>query len=75
MIPARFAPILFGFILSGLMSCIVSGIATFRALGDEQAFVDAWMASWMFSWAAAFPTVLVVAPMARRIVVRLTAAP
>jgi hypothetical protein len=75
MMPARFSPILFGFILSGLMSCIVSGIATFRALSDEQAFVDAWMASWMFSWAAAFPTVLIVAPLARRIVARLVVAP
>lgn len=45
MIPARFSPILFGFILLGLMSCIVSGIAMFRALSDEQALVDAWMAS------------------------------
>lgn len=45
MIPACFAPILFGFILLGLMSCIVSGIAMFRALSDEQALVDAWMAS------------------------------
>ncbi len=32
MIPARFAPVLFGLILSGLMSAIVSAIATFRAL-------------------------------------------
>jgi hypothetical protein len=32
MIPARFAPILFGFILSGLMSAIVSAIATARVL-------------------------------------------
>ena len=32
MIPARYATILFGFILSGLMSCIVSGIATAREL-------------------------------------------
>lgn len=31
--PARFAPVLFGFILSGLMSLLVSGIATFRNAG------------------------------------------
>jgi hypothetical protein len=28
MIPARFAPVLFGFVLSALMSLLVSGIAT-----------------------------------------------
>lgn len=72
MIPARFAPILFGFILSGLMSCVVSGIATVRALGLIDGVFGAWMASWTFSWAAAFPTVLVVAPIARRLVARLT---
>ena len=33
MIPARYAPIVFGLILSGLMSLIVSGIATLRAVG------------------------------------------
>jgi hypothetical protein len=74
MIPARFAPIVFGFILSGLMSCIVSGIATLRAIGLPPEFMFKWMTSWGFSWAVAFPTVLVVAPMTRRIVARLTRA-
>jgi hypothetical protein len=39
MIPARFAPVVFGFILSGLMSCIVSAIATLRAVGLPPDFV------------------------------------
>lgn len=73
MIPARFAPILFGLILSGLMSCIVSGIATLRALGPAPEFFGSWMGSWVVAWAIAFPTVLVVAPLTRRIVARLTA--
>jgi hypothetical protein len=30
MIPERFAPVLFGFILSGLMSFVVSGISTLK---------------------------------------------
>lgn len=73
MIPARFAPVLFGLILSGLMSCIVSGIATLRALGPAPGFLGAWMTSWLVAWAIAFPAVLVVAPLTRRIVARLTA--
>lgn len=68
MIPARFAPVAFGFILSGLMSCMVSGIATVRALGVVQGFFGEWMSSWVFSWAIAFPVVLVVAPVTRRMV-------
>lgn len=74
MIPARFAPIVFGFILSGLMSLIVSGIATFRALDPADAFLPAWGAAWLVSWAVAFPVVLVVAPITRRIVARLVRA-
>ena len=72
MIPARFAPVLFGFILSGVMSCIVSGLATLRAIGMPPDFLGTWMISWLFSWGVAFPTVLVVAPITRKFVARLT---
>jgi hypothetical protein len=72
MIPARMAPILFGLILSGLMSCVVSGIATWRAVGAHPGFIGDWAGSWIVSWAIAFPTVLIVAPITRRIVAALT---
>ncbi len=71
MIPARFAPVLFGFVLSGLMSCMVSGIATVRMLDGSTPLLGAWMSAWVFSWIIAFPTVLFVAPVTRRIVARL----
>jgi protein-S-isoprenylcysteine O-methyltransferase Ste14 len=71
MIPARFAPILFGLILSGLMSLIVSGLSTARTVGLIAAFPGLWLSNWAVSWAIAFPTVLVVAPAARRIVAHL----
>ena len=70
MIPARFAPILFGFILSGLMSLIVSGIATFRAIGLAEGVFGLWISAWLASWLVAFPCVLVVAPFTRRLVAR-----
>lgn len=66
--PARFAPILFGFILSGLMSLLVSGIATFRNAGVVDGFFGIWANAWLPSWLVAFPVVLVVAPVARRLV-------
>lgn len=71
MIPARMAPILFGFILSGVMSLIVSGIATVRAADLADGVFGLWMGAWITSWLVAFPTVLVVAPMARRVVAKL----
>lgn len=72
MIPARYAHILFGFMLSGMMSFIVSGISTFVTLGLVSDFVVQWLGGWMPSWAVAFPTVLFVAPLARRFVAALT---
>lgn len=74
MIPARYAHILFGFILSGLMSFMVSGIATARAAPLDAQFLGLWMSGWLPSWALAFPAVLVVAPITRRIVARLVRA-
>ena len=71
MIPARFAPTLFGFILSGLMSLMVSGLSTFRALGPVDGFAGVWLGNWAVSWTIAFPVVLVVAPITRRIVAKL----
>jgi Na+/H+ antiporter NhaD/arsenite permease-like protein len=74
MIPARYATILFGLLLSGMMSAIVSGIATLRALGPVEGFAGLWFTGWLSSWLVAFPAVLVVAPIARRAVARLTRA-
>lgn len=73
--PARYAPILFGFILSAMMSFLVSGIATFRNAGLIEGFLSAWINAWLPSWLIAFPVVLVVAPIARRLVGVLVRAP
>lgn len=47
MIAKRYAPVLFGLILSGLMSFLVSGIATFRAAGSVPGFADLWVGAWL----------------------------
>lgn len=73
--PPRFAPILFGFILSAFMSLLVSGIATFRNAGPVDGFFLLWAGAWLPSWLFAFPVVLVLAPIARRLVGLLVRAP
>jgi len=73
MIPARYAHVAFALVLSGMMSLLVSGVSTAKALGPVAGFLGIWMGNWAFSWAVAFPAVLVVAPLARRLVARLTA--
>jgi hypothetical protein len=68
MLPKRFAPALFGLILSGLMSLLVSGISTYRAVGLVESYAGVWVSAWLTAWLVAFPVVLVVAPVARRTV-------
>ncbi|WP_264211587.1 DUF2798 domain-containing protein [Leisingera thetidis] len=74
MLPARFAPVLFALLLSGMMSCIVSGLSTLRVTGSGT-FLSGWMAAWGFSRPVAFPAVLVAAPLVRRLVARLVRQP
>ncbi|MGQ7814180.1 DUF2798 domain-containing protein [Metapseudomonas furukawaii] len=71
MIPRRFAPLLFGLILSGLMSLLVSGISTWRAVGPVPGFLALWLGAWWLAWLVAFPAVLLVSPLARFLVARL----
>jgi hypothetical protein len=66
--PAHFAPAAFGFVLSCLMSLLISAIATFCNAGYVDNFISIWAGAWLPSWIIAFPVVLVVAPLARRIV-------
>lgn len=75
MIPARYAPLLFAFILSGVMSLLVSGVATLRALGLVEGIIGLWITAWLPSWSVAFPTAFIVAPIARRLVARMTTPP
>ena len=72
MIPARYGHILFGFLLSGMMSCIVAALSTFMTVGLVAELPDFWLRAWLTSWAVSFPTVLVVAPTARKLVGMLT---
>ena len=66
--PARFAPIAFGFVLSCLMSFLVSGIATFRNAGLVDGLAGLWIGARLPSWVKAITGVVVFAPVARRIV-------
>jgi hypothetical protein len=68
MIPRRFEPIVFGFFLSGLMSLVVAGISTAVAGGFGSGFAGLWAKSWLSAWFLAFPIVLFVGPLARRMV-------
>jgi len=74
-LPARFTLPVTGFILSGIMTIVISGISTLLALGPGAEFLARWPIAWIMSWVIAFPTVLVVLPMVRRLVARIVAPP
>jgi len=71
MLPRKYAPVLFGLILSGLMSVLVSGISTYRAVGFGERYAGLWAGAWLTAWLVAFPVVLVLAPLVHRLVARL----
>ena len=71
-IPVRFAPILFGALLSAIMVAIVSAFVLATTQGIHPGMPAQWLRSCMTTWPVAFPTVLVVAPWVRRIVARMT---
>ncbi len=65
-LPARYAGIVMPFLLSLLMTFIVSLISTWNGIGFAPNFVRVWFGSWGMSWAVAFPALLVVLPLVRR---------
>ena len=74
-VPKRLEPVVVGRLLAGLMTRIVSGISTVLAVGaSASGFMVLWFGAWMSSWAVAFPAVLVVAPLVRRILHRIVVA-
>lgn len=71
-IPNRFAPIVFGAVLSAVMVAIVSAFVLATSRGIQAGFAELWLKSCLTTWPVAFPTVTLVAPWVRRLVGRLT---
>lgn len=68
MIPQKYESQMFSLILSGLMSLLVSGISTFHAIGPVSNFAHIWASAWLAAWLFAYPSVLLVTPLARKAV-------
>jgi Protein of unknown function (DUF2798) len=71
-IPARYAPILFGALLSLIMVSLVSAFVIAVTQGFHAEFGSQWLKSCLMTWPVAFPTVTVIAPWVRRLVGHLT---
>ena len=74
-LPARYASIVMPFLLSLLMTALVSLISTARSVGIVPELLRLWPGNWGLSWLVAFPVTLVVLPVVRRLTAALVEAP
>lgn len=72
-IPVRFAPIVFGALLSAIMVAIVSAFVLLTTQGFHPGFAMQWLKSCATTWPVAFVAVTLIAPWVRRVVARITA--
>ncbi|MCI4568923.1 DUF2798 domain-containing protein [Lysobacter sp. CFH 32150] len=72
-IPARFAPIVFGALLSAVMVAIVSAFVLATSQGIHPGFLAKWARSCATTWPIAFVAVTLIAPWVRKVVARVTA--
>ena len=65
--PNRYAAIILPFLLSIIMTCIVSCISTLKSLGLDGFSLQTWLSAWGISWVVAFPVLLFALPIVRKI--------
>lgn len=66
-LPPRYASVVMPLILSCFMTCIVSLISTLKSLGWTTDVLGVWPAAWAISWLIAFPALLLILPLARKL--------
>ena len=67
-LPPSYGVVVTPFVLSILMSCIVSAVSTAIGTGWTTGCVAPWSYAWGASGLGAFPSLLIVLPIVRRIV-------
>jgi len=68
MIDRKYQHIVFGFFMALLMSCFMSLIISIFNMGLVDNILFIWLKAWAFAFVVAFPTVIVVAPVVRKLV-------
>ena len=65
-LPRRYAPIVFGLVMSTLICAVTSSMIVAINTGFDAGFCERWLRSYVMAWAFAFPTVVLLAPHVRR---------
>lgn len=66
-LPVRVFQPIFGLLMAFFMSFLMSGAITAINVGLPPDFLDRWMRSWGLAFMLAYPAILTVAPLARRL--------
>lgn len=66
-LPVRYDSLVMPLILSLLMTCVVSAISVVRTRGFDSEALALWPSAWALSWCVAFPVLLIILPMVRRL--------
>jgi len=63
----RYTGLLFAFWMSGFMAFVMSGVLVAFHMGIDESFLSKWLYDYILAFAVAFPTTLVISPVARRL--------
>ncbi len=74
-LPVRLFQPLFGLFMAFFMSFLMSGAITAINVGLPPDFFSRWMHSWGLAFMLAYPAILIVAPIARRLTLKLVQSP
>ncbi|MBA2673961.1 DUF2798 domain-containing protein [Ramlibacter sp.] len=74
-LPPRFAGLVMPLFLSVIMTFVISMVSTLRGIGPAPDFLRVWLGAWGISWVVAFPTLLGVLPLVRRLTRAVVRAP
>lgn len=74
-LPVRLFQPLFGLFMAFFMSFLMSGAITAINVGVPPDFVSRWMHSWGLAFLLAYPAILIVAPIARRLTLKIVHSP
>ncbi|MFA7349116.1 MAG: DUF2798 domain-containing protein [Methylotenera sp.] len=67
-IPKKYANLVFAFTMSLLMALIMSGVLTALFAGIDHQFISHWLRAFIHAWPIAFPAILIIAPIVKKIV-------
>lgn len=71
----KYQPLLFAFFMALFMSFWMSAVISFINVGWIENFVYIWLHAWWIAFVVAFPSVIFVAPMVRKVVGKLVQSP